>query len=81
MNNRGYTTVFFTLMISVLLLFTFTALEVTRIHTGRIKQNSCVHSMRSSILADYNRVLFEISFIVYRPYLRNGKRGRDGGKD
>lgn len=65
MNNRGYTTVFFTLMISVLLLFTFTALEVTRIHTGRIKQNSCVHSMHSSILADYNRVLFERYHLLF----------------
>ena len=58
MNNKGYTTVFFTLIISTLLLFTFTALEAVRIHTGRVKMLSCVHSMRSSILADYNSALF-----------------------
>lgn len=65
MNNRGQTTVIFSLMISVLLLFTFTALEVTRIHMSKIKMMSCVHSMRSSIMADYNRELFERYHLLF----------------
>lgn len=65
MNNKGYTTVFFTMMISVLLLFTFTALEVVRIHAGKVKIYSCVHSMRSSIMADYNRALFEKYHLLF----------------
>lgn len=59
MNNKGQTTVFFSLIMSALLLFTFTALEVTRIHMSRVKMMACVHSMRSSLMADYNHELFE----------------------
>ncbi len=65
MNNKGYTTVFFTLIISVLLLFTFTALEAVKIHMGRVKMLSCVHSMRSSILADYHNMLFERYHLLF----------------
>lgn len=65
MNNRGQTTVLFSLMISVLLLFTFTALEVIRIHMGKVKMMSCVHSMRSSIMADYNSELFERYHLLF----------------
>lgn len=65
MNNKGQTTVFFSLMISVLLLFTFTALEVIRIHMSKVKMMSCVHSMRSSIMADYNSALFERYHLLF----------------
>lgn len=65
MNNKGQTTVFFSLIISVLLLFTFTALEVVRIHMSKVKMMACVHSMRSSILADYNSELFERYHLLF----------------
>lgn len=65
MNNKGQTTVFFSLMISALLLFTFTALEAARIHMGRVKMMSCVHSMRSSMMADYNSKLFERYHLLF----------------
>lgn len=65
MNNRGQTTVLFSLMISVLMLFTFTALEVIRIHMSKVKMMSCVHSMRSSIMADYNSELFERYHLLF----------------
>lgn len=65
MNNKGQTTVFFSLIISVLLLFTFTALEVVRIHMSKVKMMACVHSMRSSIMADYNSELFERYHLLF----------------
>lgn len=65
MNNKGQTTVFFSLIISVLLLFTFTALEVVRIHMSRVKIMACVHSMQSGIMADYNRELFERYHLLF----------------
>lgn len=65
MNNRGQTTVFFSLMISILLLFTFTALEVTRIYMSKVKILACVHSMGSSIMADYNSELFERYHLLF----------------
>lgn len=65
MNNKGQTTVFFSLMISVLLLFTFTALEVVRIHMSKVKIMACVHSMHSSIIADYNSELFEKYHLLF----------------
>lgn len=65
MNNKGQTTVFFSLIISVLLLFTFTALEVVRIHMSRVKMMACVHSMQSSIMADYNSELFERYHLLF----------------
>lgn len=65
MNNKGQTTVFFSLIISVLLLFTFTALEVVRIHMSRVKIMASVHSMQSGIMADYNRELFERYHLLF----------------
>lgn len=65
MSNRGQTTVFFSLMISVLLLLTFTALEVARIRMSRVKAMAGVHSMRSNVMADYNRELFERYHLLF----------------
>lgn len=59
MDNRGQTTVFFSLIIGTLLLFTLLALEVESVHMGRVEIRSVVHSAMSSIEADYNRELFE----------------------
>lgn len=65
MNNKGQTTVFFSLIISVLLLFILSALEVTRIHMSKVKMSACVHSMRSSLMADYNSMLFERYHLMF----------------
>ncbi len=65
MNNKGQTTIFFSLIISVLFLFTLTALEVGRIHMTAVKIEPCVHSMQSSIMADYNEVLFERYHLLF----------------
>ncbi len=65
MSNRGQTTVFFTLIISVLMFFTFSALEVGRIYMGRIKTAAVVQSARLSIMADYNRELFERYHLLF----------------
>lgn len=65
MNNKGQTTVMFSLMISVLFLFTLTALELNRIYMSRVKIIPCVHSMRSSIMADYNEDLFERYHLLF----------------
>ena len=65
MSNKGQTTVFFSLIISVLLLLTFTALEVTRIRMSRVKAMASVHSMRSNVMADYNRELFERYHLLF----------------
>lgn len=65
MNNKGQTTVFFSLMISVLLLFTLTALEVGRIYMSKVKVQAVVHSAQTSIMADYNRELFERYHLLF----------------
>lgn len=59
MNNKGQISVFLSLMICVFVALTFTAFEVTRLYTGKIKIRSCVHSVQTSIMADYDRELFE----------------------
>ena len=65
MKNRGQITVFFSCMISVLLILTFTALEVGRIYCGRMKIRAAVRSAQSCILADYNRALFEKYHLLF----------------
>lgn len=65
MKNKGQTTVFFSCMISVLLLFTLTALEVGRIYMSRVKARAVIHSAQTSILADYHRELFERYHLLY----------------
>ncbi len=65
MNNKGYITVTFSLVISVLLLFTLTALEVGRINLSTVKIKPCVHSMRSSMMADYHEELFERYHLLF----------------
>lgn len=65
MKNKGQTTVVFSLMISVLLLFTLTALEVGRIYMSRIKIKAVIHSAQTSIMADYNRELFDRYHLLF----------------
>lgn len=65
MNNKGQTTIFFSLIISVLFLFTLTALEVGRIYMSRVKVRTVVHSAQSSIMADYNSRLFERYHLLF----------------
>mgnify|MGYP006988847728 CR=1 FL=1 len=65
MKNRGQTTVLFSLIISILLLFTLTALEVGRIYCGKMKIRAVLHSAHSCILADYNRELFERYHLLF----------------
>lgn len=65
MINRGQTTILFSLVLGVLLLFTLTALEVGRIYLAKVKVNPCVHSMRSSVMADYNEKLFERYHLLF----------------
>lgn len=65
MNNKGQTTVLFSLMISALLLFTLTALEVGRIYMGRVKVRAVVHSTCSNLMADYNSELFERYHLLF----------------
>ena len=65
MNNKGHTTVLFSLIISVLFLFTLTALEVGRIYMSKVKIRAVVHSTRSSIMADYNSELFERYHLLF----------------
>lgn len=65
MKNKGQITVFFSLMISVLLLFTLTALEVGRIYMSRVKERAVVHSARTGIMADYHRELFERYHLLF----------------
>lgn len=65
MNNKGQTTILFSLITGILLLFTLTALEVGRIHLRTVKIKPCVHSMRSSIMADYNAELFEKYHLLF----------------
>ncbi|MBR1597422.1 MAG: pilus assembly protein [Lachnospiraceae bacterium] len=65
MKNKGQTTVLFSLIISILLLFTLSALEVGRIYCGKMKLRAVLHSAHSSILADYNRELFERYHLLF----------------
>lgn len=65
MNNKGQTTILFSLIISILLLFTLAALEVGRIHLSKVKIKPCVHSMRASVMADYNTELFERYHLLF----------------
>jgi hypothetical protein len=65
MKNRGQTTVFISFIIGVLLILTFTALEVVRIHCLRAKIRAVLHSTRTSIMADYNRDLFERYHLLF----------------
>lgn len=65
MSNRGQTTVLFTLIISVLMFFTFSALEVGRIYVSQVKAAAVVQSARLSIMADYNRELFERYHLLF----------------
>ncbi|MDO5154361.1 MAG: DUF5702 domain-containing protein [Eubacteriales bacterium] len=68
MNNRGQTTVLFSLIISVLLLFTLTALEVGRVYMSHVKVASVIQSTKLSIMADYNRELFERYHLLFADY-------------
>lgn len=61
MNNKGQTTI----IISVLFLFTLSALEAGRIHMSKVKIRAVVHSTQSSIMADYNRELFERYHLLF----------------
>lgn len=65
MNNRGQTTILFSFMISVLFLFTLTALEVGRIYMSKVKTRAIVHSTCSNLMADYNRELFERYHLLF----------------
>ena len=65
MNNKGQTTIFFSLIISALFLFTLIALEVGRIYMSRVKVGAVVHSTQSSIMADYNSELFERYHLLF----------------
>lgn len=65
MKNKGQTTIFFTMIICVIILFTLTAIEVGRIHMGKTKIRSVVHSTTSAIMADYNRELFETYQLLF----------------
>lgn len=65
MNNKGQTTVLFSLIISVLFLFTLTALEVGRICMSKVKIKAVVHSTQSSIMADYHSELFERYHLLF----------------
>ena len=65
MKNKGQITVLFSCMISILLVFTLTAIEVGRIYCGRMKLRAVIHSAQSSILADYNRELFERYHLLF----------------
>lgn len=65
MKNRGQTTVLFACMISILLIFTLTALEVGRIYCGKIKIRAVIHSAQSAIMADYNRELFDRYHLLF----------------
>lgn len=65
MNNKGQTTILFSLCIGILFLFTLTALEIGRIHMSKVKILPCVHSMRSSVMADYNEELFERYHLLF----------------
>lgn len=65
MNNKGQTTVLFSLVISVLFLFTLTALEVGRIYMSKVKIKAVIHSTGSSIMADYNSELFERYHLLF----------------
>lgn len=65
MNNKGQTTILFSLIISALLIFTLTALEVGRIYMSKVKIRAVVHSTRTSMMADYNRELFERYHLLF----------------
>ena len=65
MKNKGQITVLFSLMISILLIFTLSALEVGRIYCGKMKIRAVIHSARSGIMADYNRELFERYHLLF----------------
>lgn len=65
MNNKGQTTIFFTLIICVLFLFTLTAIEVGRINMGKTKARSVAHGVSSAIMADYNSELFERYHLLF----------------
>lgn len=65
MKNRGQTTVLFSCMISILIIFALTALEAGRIYCGKVKIRAVVHSAQSGIMADYNRELFERYHLLF----------------
>lgn len=65
MKNQGQTTIFFSLIISVLFLFTLSALEVGRIYSGKIKVRAVFHSTCSSLMADYHSELFERYHLLF----------------
>lgn len=65
MSDKGQITVYVSLMITALLVFTLGAIEITRIHMGRVKVRACTHSMRSSIMADYYGTLFERYHLLF----------------
>lgn len=65
MNNKGQITVFMSFLILILLLLTFSAYEVIRLYTGKIKARACVHSMRTSIMADYDSELFSRYHLLF----------------
>lgn len=65
MNNKGQTTVLFSLIISVLFLFILSVFEVQRIYLSKVKIRAVVHSTVSNIMADYNSQLFEQYHLLF----------------
>lgn len=63
--NRGQTTIFFSLILSVLFLFTLTAFEAGRIYMSRVKVRAVVHSACSNLMADYHSELFERYHLLF----------------
>lgn len=65
MKNRGQTTIFFSLMVGVLLTFTLTALEAGRIYMARLKARAVAHSACQNRMAEYDRELFERYHLLF----------------
>ena len=59
LNNKGQTTVFLTLIISIMLLLILLLLEGSRIYMGRAKAGVAFQGGLSHVMADYQPVLFE----------------------
>ena len=76
MKNRGQTTILFSLIISVIFLFTLSVLEIGRIKMSKVKIKSIVHSTRLSIMADYHSELFERYHLLFMdPCYQTGTEG------
>ena len=74
MSNKGYVTIFVSIMLVVMLILTTAVIHIVDLSSAKTKQVTAVSSVTSSELANYNRFIFD----RYHILLLDGNAGNRG---